>query len=260
MDNKPIRLVVTDLDGTLLSPKREISQEAVEVIGELRQRGVPFTFITGRPPYAVDRFIQRAGITGPVAGCNGGIIFEGARILSKHSFPLAPLGPMLEEAAQAGLTVIFYGEGTEYCLQETDWTKKRSLPLCPLKEAVEKTTEKVNIITEDEAAFQTLLPQISALSSDYSISVYGFTGCEIVAKEVDKAMALAELCRFYSVPIEEALAIGDNENDNAMLRAAGVGAAVANAVESTKQAADYHCQSSYTDGVVEAVRHFVLEV
>ena len=55
-----IRLVVTDLDGTFLSPDRTISDRAVETVAKLREKGVLFTFITGRPWCAAERFAVRA--------------------------------------------------------------------------------------------------------------------------------------------------------------------------------------------------------
>lgn len=255
-----IRMVVTDLDGTLLSPEREISQGAVDTIAELKERGVLFTFITGRPPYAVKRFSERVGIEEPIACCNGAVIFEGESLLKKHSFPLEPLRGLMEEAASLGMTVLVYTGGTEYCLRETDWTISHSMPVWPFDGGNPLAAEKVNVMAGDETeSFGKLLPQINILAEDFYIAVYGQTGCEIVAKEVNKATGLEELCRLCGVPQEETLAIGDNENDNHMLKAAGIGAAVANAAESTKQAADYICRASYTDGVVEAVRKFVLE-
>lgn len=258
MQDKEIRLVVTDLDGTLLNPEREISQAAVDIIAEIRKKGVAFTFITGRPPYAVERFARRTGIAGPIAGCNGAVVFEGESLLVTHSFPVEPLKKPMEEAAAAGMTVLLYTGGTEYCLRETAWTRSRSMPLWEPGRKI-RTAEKVNILAGKETeAFDRLLPRINALAGRYSIAVYGLTGCEIVAGGVNKATGLAELCRLYGVSREQALAIGDNENDNPMLKAAGIGAAVANAAESTKWAADYVCGAGYTDGVVEAIRRFVL--
>jgi Cof subfamily protein (haloacid dehalogenase superfamily) len=252
-----IRLVVSDLDGTLLDPERRIPREAVDAIAALRERGIGFTFITGRPPYAAKRFVRQAGVEGPLAGCNGAVIFEGERILARHSFPLEPLRPLMEAAAAQGMTVLFYAGETEYCLGETEWTRSRLLPVRLPDWGREASAEKVNIFSEERAAsFASLLPHVKALAESYSIAVYGSSGCEIVAGEVNKATALAELCALYGVPKEEVLAIGDNENDNSMLEAAGIGAAVANAVESTRLAADYLCRRSYAGGVVEAIRRF----
>ncbi|MDR1443396.1 MAG: HAD family hydrolase, partial [Treponema sp.] len=223
-----IRLVVSDLDGTLLDPERQIHQEAMDAVAALKKRGIGFSFITGRPPYAVKPFALRAGVEGPLAGCNGALIFEGERILARHSFRLEPLRELMEDAAARGMTVLFYAGGREYCLAETGWTRSRLLPARRPDWEKGEPAEKVNIFSEEKAPFfAALLPQIETLSRSYSIAVYGSSGCEIVSGAVNKASALAELCELYGVLKEETLAIGDNENDNPMLEAAGLGAAVA---------------------------------
>jgi Cof subfamily protein (haloacid dehalogenase superfamily) len=254
-----IRLVVSDLDGTLLDPERQMSQEAVDAVAALKERRIGFSFITGRPPYAVKPFALRAGVKGPLAGCNGALIFEGEKVLARHSFRMEPLRTLLEEAAAQGMTVLFYSGGREYCLEETEWTRSRLMPAWRPDWEKGEPAEKVNIFSEEKAlSFAALLPQIKVLAESYSIAVYGSSGCEIVSRAVNKASALAELCKLYNVLEEETLAIGDNENDTPMLKAAGIGAAVANAVESTKRAADYICRESYSGGVVEAIRRFAL--
>ena len=74
MEKNTIHMVVTDLDDTLLSKTKEISEEAVHLIEELEKRNVTFTFITGRPPYAVKRFAEKVNITAPIVACNGAMI------------------------------------------------------------------------------------------------------------------------------------------------------------------------------------------
>lgn len=266
MHNTAIGMVVTDLDGTLLNPDREISDEAVKTIALLRRKNIPFTFITGRPPYAVERFARRVGITGPIACCNGAVIVESGTVLVQHTFSLQPLRSVMEQAATLALTVLLYSDGTEYTLAPTDWTREREaqgrpFPLWQFCDHPHAGAEKVNIMAEkgQESAFAGLLPGIHSLEKNFSIALYGQSGCEVVSPEVNKATGLLELCRLFGVRPEQVLAIGDNENDHPMLRAAGIGAAVANAAEITKCQADYRCTSAYTDGVIEAIRKFALK-
>lgn len=264
MTDKNIRMVVTDLDGTLLAPNRTISDEAVKTLGQLQDRGILFTFITGRPPYAVKQFAQRVGITTPIVCCNGAVIEHNDVVLSKHPFSLIPLRSLMEDAATKGLTVLLYSDGVEYTLAPTEWTRTRELrgktfPIWNFADHPNPAAEKVNIMADgDEAAFAALVPEISSWRTAYSLAIYGTSGCEIVSPEVDKATGLKDLCQLCGVRLEETLAIGDNENDHPMLKVAGIGAAVANATTTTKELADYCCAASYTDGVVEAIRKFVL--
>ena len=262
---KNIRLVVTDLDDTLLSPDKEISEEAAEIIDGLEERGIKFTFITGRPPYAIERFAEKVRITAPVVACNGAMLVDRA---AGTVFPQAALnpGPLLEilkDASGQGHTVLVLAGQTEYTLGETAWTRKRKeagreLPVARIENLLSAgDIYKVNIMEEKDAPpFDGILARILERKDDYSVSVYGKSGCEIVAKGVNKRTGLLKLCEQCGIPPESVLAIGDNENDIEMIRAAGTGAAVENAVKRVKESADYICKNSYTDGVIEAILKF----
>lgn len=260
MKQKPIKLVVTDLDDTLLSPTKEISQNAIAEIRLLKEKGVKFTFITGRPPYAILRFAKQVDLTAPVVGCNGAL-------MAHKGFPmeLEPLNGLLQAAHEKKLTVLVLAGDTEYALGETKWTMDRkaadrALPFASIEDLSQKDSiYKVNIMSSDcQDGFAALLPQIEKLQAMYNITTYGTSGCEIVAKGINKKTGLIELCRLCGVEMAEVLAIGDNENDIEMLKSAGTSAAVRNASPGAKAAAGYVCKAAYTEGFIEAIHKFVL--
>jgi hypothetical protein len=256
-----IRLIVTDLDGTLLDENREISDRAVQTIREVQEKGILFTFITGRPWCGASRFARRAEINISTITCNGAVINKDNHILWSHSMDIAPLRTLLEQAVQQGMTVLCSKDGGEVAFSETDWTRVRNYPIItPSEDTWKQQADKVNIMSgEYREAFRALRPMMDALRDQVEIVCYEDAGCEIVAKGVNKAAALERYAADNGVSLAQTLAIGDNENDLEMLRLAGVSAAVANATDAAKAAADYVCQSSRTDGVVEAIRKFCLE-
>ena len=256
-----IRLVVTDLDGTLLSPDRTISDHAVEVISRLKEKGVLFTFITGRPWCAAERFAKRVGIDIPVISCNGAVISRGYEILWRNPMPLLHLRGLLEAAADAGLTVLFSQEGREAAMSETDWTRQRNYPVHRPEDGEwhSLTADKVNLISGEKTdAFRLLSSSFHGLRDKYKFVCYGDTGCEIAGRGVTKASALERYAADRGVGMDQVMAIGDNENDLEMLRLAAVGVAVRNATDAAKEAADYVCRADNTDGVVEAIEKFCL--
>lgn len=266
MEYRDIKMVVTDLDDTLLSPGKEISPEAVRLIGELEASGIRFTFITGRPAYAIERFAEKVKITAPIVSCNGAVVYdlESGRVLKDIPMEIEGLETILDRAAEMGLTVLVYAGGTEYALSETNWTRIRKdagrvLPITTI-DSIKKSGNpvyKVNIMADgNEEAFASLTGLICKLKKRYCIALYGNSGCEIVDRNVNKKEGLAKLCEVCGIAMENVLAVGDNANDQEMLRAAGIGAAVANGTTETKECADYVCSASYTAGVVEAIRRF----
>lgn len=264
---REIKAVITDLDDTLLSPTKEISDEAVALIHKIKEMGVAFTFITGRPKYAVENFAKRVQIDEAIVSCNGGLIFKGEEILVKHSFKASKLRAVMEKANALDLTVLFYLDDVEYALKETSWVKVRkdagrNFPIRTLTDSEWETIEfeKLNImadgLTED---FAKLIADIEDLRKEFSIALYGHNGCEIVSKEVNKAVGMHELAKILGIKVEEIMAIGDNANDHEMLEQAGIGVAVGNAQPATKQYADYICKKPYTEGVIEAIEKFIIK-
>lgn len=256
-----IRLVVTDLDGTLLGPDKTISDHAVEVISRLKGKNILFTFITGRPWCAAERFAKRVGIDIPVISCNGAVISRGYDILWRKPMPLLHLRGLLEAAVEDGLTVLYSQEGREAAMSETDWVRQRNYPVHYPKDGEwsRLTADKVNLISgEKREEFRQLSTSFQGLSGIFQFVRYGDAGCEIAGKGVTKASALQRYAADRGIGMEHVMAIGDNENDLEMLRLAAVGVAVRNATDAAKKAADYVCQANNTDGVVEAIERFCL--
>lgn len=266
MEHTEIKLVVTDLDDTLLSPEKEISPEAVSLIRQLDEDGIRFTFITGRPAYAIERFAGKVKITAPIVSCNGAVIFEPdtGRALYDIPMQIEALEPVLNRAVEKGLTALVYAGDTEYALSETEWTRVRKsagreLPITSFDWILKsgRPVYKVNIMADGKAeAFESLTGQICELRDRYCIALYGNSGCEIVDRNVNKKEGLLRLCEVCGIDIKNVLAVGDNANDQEMLQAAGIGAVVANGTYETKEYADYICEASYTSGVVEAIHKF----
>lgn len=262
---KPIKMVVSDLDGTLLDESRFISDDAVRLIDHLKKQNIGFTFITGRPYTAVKKFETRANITLPIVTCNGAEIIHGGNSIFQKSMPLEPLRNIMLTAMQMDSTVLFYHNGVEYALSETPWVRERQhrgtpYPFPDLTKSFWATqeAEKVTIINDSlNAEFSSKLP-VSRIAEDYTVCCYGNSGCEITSKGMNKGEGLKKLSAILGVCLDNILAIGDSENDIEMFQTAGVSAAVSNATDTAKQNADFICSRPRTNGVIEAITHFCL--
>ena len=265
-----VKLVITDLDGTLLSPERTISDKAVETIAAWKNQGGMFSFITGRPAFGVREFAARVGVNAPMVCCNGAELVEyaenGGRTLIKKGMKLSGLRTLMELADQAGMTVLYYTEGEEYAMGLTDWVavrraRGRSYPVQEHGEYFWQQTEaeKVNIMSDGNAGeFQKLKQLMQELNMQYNVIIYENFGCEIVRKDCNKAVGLRELAEYLHLDMKEIMVLGDNANDLEMLQAAGTGVAVGNATPDAKASADYVCSACNTDGVIEALQKFCL--
>ncbi len=262
-----IQMVVTDLDDTLLATDKTISEKAVAEINRLEEKGILFTFITGRPSYALEKFASQVNITAPIVSCNGSYIYDyiAREVLESLPLEIGGLINLIHRAYEEKLTVLVLVGEIEYALGRTAWVRVREeqgrvIPIISIEELwnVETPIYKMNIMAdENQEGFVSLSETIDEVAEQYSIALYGNSGCEIVARGVNKETGLRKLCQILRIPMENVLALGDNINDLEMLKAAGIGVAVNNATLDTKKCADYITKEERTDGVIEALEIFI---
>lgn len=262
----PIRLVVSDIDGTLVQGREGLPEEIKQVVGELKKRGILFTFASGRLPSRIDPYLQELSIQDvPVCACNGTLLYQGSRILESHPLRLSGLRPLIEAALSRDMTVLYASGGTEYCMQENESTKRKLRErgyyhkIRPLQEREWETllADKVNILDERGRAGE-LLPWEREISSWCSVTHYGSFGLELVQAGYGKEYGLLRISEWLKIPREAILAVGDNENDDNMLRMAGIGGAVGNAVSATKRCADLVAERAGGAGAAEIIRRVCL--
>lgn len=262
---RTIKLVVSDIDGTLIRRGEPFPRAVKDAVKELQKKGIAFTFASGRLPYMITPYMEELGLDAPVCACNGTLLYQGDRLLEHHPMGIARLRPLIEKALELEMTVLYAVGGVEYCLQENEVTLRKTRErgfyheLRPLTEDEWKTlaADKVNILDEKRRT-----PLLAALEKDLEgicdITHYEDSGLELVTAGYGKAYGLTRLAEWMEVPLQQVLAIGDNENDNAMLKLAGVGGAVGNGTADTKGCADIVAELEAGDGVAEIIRRICL--
>jgi Cof subfamily protein (haloacid dehalogenase superfamily) len=250
-DRDRYRLIVFDLDGTLVDENLNTTQEDLEGIRKARQRGLAVTLATGRTFRSALPYIRKLGVALPLILCNGAAIVdpEKGEILFQQMLPAAEVLRLVEKAAEADLDCLLYTDPLSDYPTVSSLTPLLSdfilleglhcVELNILSEIIRRHPPiKVQIVGGDEEkliGFQRgiagELPGLSVLKvqSDY---------LEVVPAEVSKGSALHRLSRLLSIPLSQIAAFGDSVNDRELLAAAGVGIAMADASEELKEAAD----------------------
>ncbi|WP_265459014.1 sugar-phosphatase [Enterococcus sp. HY326] len=267
-----IKLVAIDIDGTLINDQHTINPEVKTAIHEARQKGVHIVLCTGRPLPGVTTKLAELAINRDneyVITYNGSLIQNVASgdIVASYGMSLADYN-ILELTARR-LGIHFHAIN-----HETIFTPNRNISKYTVNEAYlvdmpleyrtpEEMHEDLNIIKMmmidhphilDEAIKK--MPQ--EITEKYNTVKSSPFYYELLNKNASKGNALKTLAEYLGLKPEETMAIGDNENDNSMLEYAGIGVAVANAVPSTKAAADVHVASNNDSGVAEALNKYVL--
>jgi HAD superfamily hydrolase (TIGR01484 family) len=201
----------------------------------------------------------------PVVACNGALVWQGGLPLSHHPMNAAALAPLLRDARDLGMTILYSMLDSEYCHEETAHSRRRRQEkadyptIQPLNfDAPTLNLDKITIL-DDEGRCPALECSAVRLRRQYNITYYNRFGMEIVAGGVSKASGMEEIARILGIGLDEILAIGDSENDNEMLRRAGLAVVVANGAEKTKAIADYVCAREAGAGLAEAIEMFCLK-
>ena len=263
---KDIRLVVSDIDGTLIRRGEGFPKEVEQAAAELKKRGILFTFASGRLPYMITPFAESLGIEIPVCACNGTLIYRKDEILENHPLRLLELRPLIETALLREMTVLYSLNGTEYCMRENEAVRRKQAergsyhPIRPVREEEWESlwADKVNI-SDEQGEISSLLEWEQPLEGSCEITHYGNQGLEIVRAGFGKIYGVRQICAGLGISMEQVLAIGDNENDNEMLTQAGIGAAVGNTEAATKACADLTARKESGAGAAEIIRRICFE-
>ena len=260
-----VKLVVSDMDGTLLAQNSVLGERAIRMIQKLKEKGILFTMATGRSQCLSEEYEKLLNLEIPYIACNGAVILKRGEIIKQHQIALKGLRPLVEEADRLDMSVVFSIGGSEFYYKETPWIleKRREEgfyqnPMILTDEIWDRTyLEKLMIMDNCRTGRITLMEEMCRkLPPEYGFTRYTNMSVEIVNCRATKAEGVRFLADYLGIPMDEVMAIGDHKNDCEMLTEAGIGVAVSNAIPDAKECADYVAAGSHLDGVVEAVQMF----
>lgn len=272
------RILCVDLDGTILNGHHELDQRHRKVLKEVEERGILTIIATGRVHEDALSYARRIGLHSPIISSNGALIVDQAMdevIYRKHierNHLWTVLNHARKERVHSNLVTsdCIY---TDSLLERLFWmvakwrgfmsrgVRFRFLPtrkafLRKLAEH-EDAVMKCELFSRNPAA---VLRVQKVLSSLRELELAGTTdgNLEITGDGVSKGEALRIIAEKFGVRREEILAVGDSENDRAMLEYAGLGIVMGNASESMKAVADYVTGTNDEQGAAAAIERFLL--
>ncbi len=271
MDHK---ILFLDLDGTLLNSSREVSPGNRAALEKALGLGHKVVINTGRPLHSA--IIQNDRLGFHQEGCyvvsfNGGMIYDAYRekIIYSQCLPLSTAKSILTMCNEMGIHVQTYDR--EDVLVEPRWDDDLIRTYCSRilmhyrvlpsfeKGLTQEPPKILAVSVENRPALERLQRELPERFDNVDCFFSAKHLLEIVPKGVHKGSALERLCGILDIPVANSVAAGDEENDITMLRAAGVGCAMQNAVQTVKEAADYvTVHNNDEDGIAEIVEKFLL--
>lgn len=263
----PVRLVVTDVDGTLVRHDRTLAQSTIEAAARLRVAGVLLALVSSRPAHGLDVLLGPLGIDTPRAGFNGGEILDPTnRLLREHTIPADACRTAVALLEAAG-TDPWVFTGGEWLLRNPDaaYISREKLSISmdwrvvddfsPHLDRVHKvmgTSTDFALMGRMEAEVRRAVGDAAAVfrSQDYYL--------DITHPQANKGAAALELARLLGVDPAGMVCIGDMPNDLPMFAASGFAIAMGNAPDHVKQHAQGHTADNDSDGWADAIARYVL--
>ncbi len=262
-----ISLVISDVDGTLVTPDKTITPASARAVQLLADRGIGFTVVSSRPPAGLRMLVAPLSLRLPMGAFSGGaIVAPDLGVIEQHFIPAAAARRSVAMLSEAGADVWLYtpagwlvrNAGDDYILKE-----KRTIEADPVVVPdfgphlarvfkIVGSSKDVDGLAACEAAIS------AAVGADASVSRSQPYYLDVTPPGLDKGTFLDTLSRRLAVPPGAIAVLGDMTNDLAMFRKAGMSIAMGNATEEVKAAASHATAANTDDGFAKAIEAYVL--
>ncbi|CDQ38974.1 MULTISPECIES: Cof-type HAD-IIB family hydrolase [Virgibacillus] len=242
---KVIRLIALDMDGTLLTNEHKVSKATRKAIAEAMDKGVHVVLSTGRGLQSCYPYAESLQLTSFMVTANGGEIWTVEKeLVEQHLLATDKIEKMYDLAIELGLSS---------WMISTDGVYRNTKP----EDFHEHKWLKFGCESYDKDKLNQMMKELSYMK-DLELTNSLPTNMEVNPKGVSKARALHTVCSKLGVTMEEMMAVGDSLNDMKMIQEAGIGVAMGNAQDAIKQAADFVTDTNNQDGVAKVIERFVL--
>ncbi len=274
-----VKLIALDLDGTLFNSQSQISAHNIDTIKKANEAGATVVISTGRP-YSGLPFeqLKGSGIRFAIT-TNGSAIYEieSGKCLFEEAMDEDIILPILDFLLTKDIHMDAFIGGKGYTPVQCVAAGQKLANPPALKHYILNTRVRVDnlplFIHENQLKVQKMTlnfyPEGDIFKDREEVRKYlesnpavttvsgGYNNLEFTRADVNKGVGLQKMAQLLDIPVAQTMAVGDTENDLAIIRAAGVGVAMGNATAAVKSAADYITTSNDEDGVAAAIAHFL---
>jgi Cof subfamily protein (haloacid dehalogenase superfamily) len=263
-----IRLLVSDIDGTLVRKDKSLPDLNLTAIRKVVATGCRVSLISARPPSGILPIARALGLEGPFAAFNGGVIFDAKGALcDAHRLSPRVAGDMALLFARHGVMRWLYADGQWLTNAVDDVHTPREVLAAGIEPVVTEQwgdalnrADKMVAVSDDDALLTRIEGAARELAGDEAtIARSQPYYLDITAKAANKGDGLAELSRIVGVPLNDVAVMGDADNDLPMFARAGLSVAMGQAKPWVKTAATFATDAIMDDaGVAEAIERYIL--
>lgn len=265
---RPIRMVIADVDGTLVTQEKVLTKRAAEAVLRLHEAGIQFTITSGRPPRGMAMLIDPLKLTLPLAAFNGGVSIKPdlKTVVDQKFLPAGVPEKVIEAVENHGLDVWVYTD-IDWFVRDANashvareqWTVKFPPTVLKTFAGLLGRVAKIVGVSDDlerVAKCEKDVQQAGGthISAARSQPYY----LDVTHPEANKGEVVLSLSRLLSIPPGEIATIGDMPNDVLMFKKSGVSIAMGNASPEVQAAATGVTSTNEDEGFAKGIEKFVL--
>jgi hypothetical protein len=262
-----IRLLLADVDGTLVTSQKVLTAQAVDAVRRLRQAGILFAVTSGRPPRGMAMLVDPLELTTPIAGFNGGLLVNpDMSVIEERVIPQELVVPVTDLMGSFGLGVWIY-RGTDWYVadpagphvEREAWTVKFEPKVMQGLEGLTDRVAKIVGVSDDHGAVaKAATAAHERFGDDVAAAASQPYYLDVTHPSANKGFVATYLADKYGFTTAEIATIGDMPNDVLMFAHSGSSIAMGNADPQVKRAARRVTDSNENEGFAKAVSRFVL--
>lgn len=267
MSAPPIRLLLADVDGTLVTNDKTLTPRAIDAVRKLGEAGVLFAITSGRPPRGMSMLVEPLRLSTPIAGFNGGIYTrDDMTVISERKVPAGVVTPAISLLESFGLDVWLY-RGADWYVRDLDGPhvarEQATVRFAPtladsyaelihgIVKIVGVSDDLAAVAAATDAARERFGDHVSAARSQpYYL--------DVTHPDANKGSVVKYLSSSFKFPAEQIATIGDMPNDVLMFAHSGLSIAMGNASHEVQRAARRVTATNEEDGFARAVEHYIL--
>ncbi|HVA70002.1 MAG TPA: Cof-type HAD-IIB family hydrolase [Acidimicrobiales bacterium] len=267
MSAPAIRLVLSDVDGTLVTPEKVLTKKTIAAVERLGSEGILFAVTSGRPPRGLTMLIEPLDLTTPLAAFNGGLVVNRELVTLKElTVRDESVGPIIEILSSEGLSVWVY-QGTDWFVLDLNGPHvAHEADVCQFGpsalskfDLVRGDIIKVVGVSDDPAVIASATTILNEqFAQDVSATSSQTYYLDVTHRDANKGSVVDYLAHTLSMDASEIATIGDMSNDILMFARSGMSIAMGNASDEVKGSATYVTSSNEDEGFSHAIEDFLL--
>jgi Cof subfamily protein (haloacid dehalogenase superfamily) len=263
-----IKLLIADVDGTLVTQAKVLTARAIDAAARLRAAGIELAITSGRPPRGMAMLVEPLRLTTPLAAFNGGIFIKPdlVTILEQHTIPLPVAVEVTDYLLGTGIDVWVY-RGADWLIRDPRAPhvahEEHTVQFAPTVTAdIRKVLDgaiKIVGVSDDAPRLEKCEAELRARIGDHASAARSQPYyLDVTHPQANKGNVVRHCASQLGVPFSAIAAIGDMPNDVLMFGVAGVSIAMGNASREVQRTARYVTTSNEEEGFANAIDRFIL--